>query len=83
MFVVAARGCTSYTQSRVFAEGTDTLVIYRVKVGHPINLVEWMRARPPIPLVLYCGKVFDSWLVGRCKVLGENRCSVAVRSCAW
>ena len=67
----------------MFAEGTDTLVIYRVKVGHSTNLVEWMRARPHIPLVFYCGKVFGSWLVGRCVLLGENKCSVGVSSCAW
>lgn len=48
-----------------------------------MNLVEQMRARPHVSLVLYCGEVFGSWLVGRCVLLGENKCSVAVRSCAW
>ena len=46
-----------------------------------MNLVEQMRASPHIPLVLYCGEVFGSWLVGRCVLLGENKCSAGVRSC--
>ena len=66
----------------MFAEGIDTLVIYRVKAGASTSLVEWMRAKPHIPLVLYCSKVFGSWVVGRCVLLGENKCSVGVRSCA-